>query len=556
MHEPLHQLAADYWEYQLETSPTQALMLGDHRYDDRFEEMSREAEDAQIARLRDFAAKAEAIDPDGLDDADRLTREILIFEASSTADGLEARMAEFDVNNAIGIQAILPSLIPQLPVELPEHAEAMLAKYREMARAIDQLTERLREGVAAGRTPVRSIVEATIGQFDQLIGTPLDESPLMQLRVPSSFDDAQAADWRARLAGVVTEAVLPAFQRHRDFIADVVLPAARPEDRPGVMWIPGGEDLYAKAIRRHTSLTLSADQIHEIGLQQIERLADEYRTLGREALGTDDLSEIFARLRDDPDLHFTAGPEVRAASERALAKAKAAMGDWFGRLPQADCVVAETPAGPLAFYYPPAADGSRPGTFFVNTSKPQDWGRFEIEAMAYHEGIPGHHLQIAIAQELDGIPDFRKHAHVTAYGEGWGLYTERLADEMGLYSGPLERMGMLSADSLRAGRLVVDTGLHAKGWSRRQAIDFYAENSPLSMGTIENEVDRYIGMPGQALAYMIGRLEIQRMRREAEAALGDRFDIKGFHDTVLDSGMVPLETLERLVKEWVEESSR
>lgn len=556
MHEALHQLAADYWEYQLETSPTQALMLGDHRYDDRFEQMSREAEDTQIARLRDFAAKAGAIDPAGLDDDDRLTREMLIFEASSTADGLEARMAEFDVNNAIGLQAILPSLLPQLPIEEPEHAEAMLTKYREMARAIDQLTERLREGVANGRTPVRLIVEATLRQFDELIDAPLGESPLMQLRVPPSFDEAQAAEWRNRLAGVVADVVVPALQRHRAFIADVVLPASRPEDRAGVQWIPGGDDLYAKAIRRHTSLALSADEIYELGLRQVERLAGEYQQLGQEVLGTDDLSEIFAHLRDDPDLHFTAGPEVRAAAERALAKAKAAMGDWFGRLPKADCVVSETPMGPTAFYFPPALDGSRPGIFLVNTSQPQDWGRFEIEAMAYHEGIPGHHLQLAIGQELEGLPEFRKHAHVTAYGEGWGLYAERLADEMGLYSGPLERMGMLSADSLRAGRLVVDTGLHAKGWSRQQAIDFYAANSPLSLGTIENEVDRYIGMPGQALAYMIGRLEIQRMRREAEQTLGERFDIKGFHDTVLGSGMVPLETLDRLVKEWVAARSR
>jgi uncharacterized protein (DUF885 family) len=216
----------------------------------------------------------------------------------------------------------------------------------------------------------------------------------------------------------------------------------------------------------------------------------------------------------------------------------------------ADCVVAETPSGPTAFYFRPATDGSRPGMFFVNTADPTRWGKFEIESMAYHEGIPGHHLQLAIAQELEGIPEFRKHAFISAYGEGWGLYTERLADEMGLYSSALERMGMLSADSMRAGRLVVDTGLHAKGWSRQQAIDYFRANSPMSVGTIEGEVDRYIGMPGQACSYMIGRLEIQRMRREAEASMGTRFDIKGFHDTVLGSGLVPLGTLDRMIKEW------
>ena len=226
------------------------------------------------------------------------------------------------------------------------------------------------------------------------------------------------------------------------------------------------------------------------------------------------------------------------------------MGDWFGKLPQADCVVRETPSGPTAFYFRPAADGSRPGTFFVNTADPTRWHTFEIESMAYHEGIPGHHLQLAIAGELEGVPEFRKHAHVTAYAEGWGLYTERLADEMGLYSGPLERIGMLSADSMRAGRLVVDTGIHAMGWTRQQAIDYFVANSPMTLGTIEGEVDRYIGMPGQALAYMVGRLEIMKYRAEAEETMGDRFDIKGFHDTVLGSGLVPLPTLERMVKEW------
>ena len=226
------------------------------------------------------------------------------------------------------------------------------------------------------------------------------------------------------------------------------------------------------------------------------------------------------------------------------------MGNWFGRLPKADCGVAETPSGPTAFYFPPATDGSRPGTFFVNTEDPTRWGRFEIEAMAYHEGIPGHHLQLAISQELENVPEFRKHAGVTVYAEGWGLYTERLADEMGLYSGPLERIGMLSADSMRAGRLVVDTGIHAKGWTRQQAIDYFLANSPMSLGTIEGEVDRYIAIPGQALAYMIGRLEIMRMRSEAQEHMGDRFDIKGFHDTVLSGGLVPMETLDRMVQDW------
>jgi uncharacterized protein (DUF885 family) len=257
-------------------------------------------------------------------------------------------------------------------------------------------------------------------------------------------------------------------------------------------------------------------------------------------------------LRDDPALHHTSGADIVAASKTALAKAAAAMGDWFGILPQAQCEVEEVQSGAIAYYFPPAKDGSRPGVFFMNTSDPTGWGRYQIEATSYHEGIPGHHLQLAISTELTNVPEFRKRAFIAAYGEGWGLYSERLADEMGIYSTPLDRIGMLEADSMRACRLVVDTGMHALGWSRQKAIDYMTENSPMRVSQIVPEIDRYAVTPGQALAYMIGRLEIQRIRREAEAALGDAFDIKAFHDTVLGSGLMPLPVLDRVVKDWVD----
>jgi len=548
MNEALDRLAGEYWDFTLEQNPTQALMLGDHRFDDKIEEASREAEDEAIRRRREFAARAEAIDPGVLTDDERITREVLIFDATSNADLDERRLTEFAVNHAVGIQAMIPVAIPQFPLTAPEHAQAMPDKFRAMADSFDDFSDRLREGVAHGRTPMASTAKKTVEQIDEMLNTPLDEDRHLALRAPQGWDGE--ADWRQEMAGIVSDVLRPAYKRWRDTIADEVIPAARPDDKPGLCWLPDGDESYATALYRYTTVDKTPDEIHGIGLDQIERLADEYRNLGEEVLGTTDLQEIFSRLRDDPDLHFTDGPSVVAASEKALANAKAAMGDWFGRLPQADCIVAETPTGPTAFYFRPATDGSRPGMFFVNTADPTRWGKYEIESMAYHEGIPGHHLQLAISQELEDVPDFRKHAFISAYAEGWGLYTERLADEMGLYSGPLERIGMLSADSMRAGRLVVDTGLHAKGWSRQQAIDYFKDNSPMSVGTIEGEIDRYIGMPGQACSYMIGRIEIQRMRREAEASMGDAFDIKGFHDRVLGSGLVPLGTLDRMVGEW------
>jgi uncharacterized protein (DUF885 family) len=546
----LQSLADEYWKAELASSPLNALMLGIHDYDEEMDDASRAAEDDRIVELRGFAARAAAFDPETLSADDRITRDVMIHEAGTGADLLEMRAAELEVNHAVGIQAMLPVIFPQLPIEQPEHARAMLIKYPKLGEYFRQMTDRLRSGVAGGRTPMASTAEKVVGQLDALMATTPEESVFLTLGGPQAYSEQEVAAWKGELAGIVAAAIYPALQEYRDYIADHVLPASRGEDKPGVCHLPGGDEWYRRAIKRHTTVDLTADEIHEIGLAQIRKLDDEYRELGAEVLGTSDLEEIYARLRDDPELHFETGEQIRAASEVALAKAKDAMGDWFGRLPQADCFVKETPSGPTAFYFPPATDGSRPGTFFVNTSDPKSWGRYEIESLAYHEGIPGHHLQLAISGELTEIPEFRKHAEVTAYAEGWGLYTERLADEMGLYSGPLERIGMLSADSMRAGRLVVDTGIHAKGWTRQQAIDFMADNSPLHPGTIEPEIDRYIGMPGQALAYMIGRLEIVRMRKEAEETMGDRFDIKGFHDTVLCSGLVPLPTLDRMVKEW------
>ena len=307
---------------------------------------------------------------------------------------------------------------------------------------------------------------------------------------------------------------------YRDTIRDRIRPHGRDDAHVGLKWLADGDAVYDTLIRYHTTLAKSAQEIHEIGLEQIEKLAGEYRVLGREVLGTDDVPGIFRRLREDPALHHTNGPDIVAASKAALAKATGAMGDWFGILPKAGCDVEETQSGAIAFYFPPAKDGSRGGVFFMNTSDPEGWGRYQIEATSYHEGIPGHHLQLAISTELTDIPEFRKRSFIAAYGEGWGLYSERLADEMGIYSTPLDRMGMLEADSMRACRLVVDTGMHALGWSRQRAIEYMTDNSPMAVGHITAEIDRYAVTPGQALAYMIGRLEIQRIRREAEAALG------------------------------------
>lgn len=552
MAEEIRALADEYFEYTNAQEPTSAHLRGDYRYMDRFEDPSREAEDSDIARRREFAARARTFDGASLSSDDLTTKETLVWDAETAAALAETRQAEFFVDPIFGLHAVLQVYIPQLSVPEPEHAEMMVDKYRSIADTFDKMTQRYREGVATGRVPARFAVDKTVPALDEWLSKPVEDDPMLDVQVPAAFNEEQAAAWKEQLKTVIVEAVRPAVARQRDFIRDEIGPRARSNDQPGVSYLPDGEVIYARSLHRYTTLAMQAGEVHEVGVSQVAKLEDEYRAIAGPLLGTTDLTAIYSRLRDDPELHHTTGEGVIRASEEAFEKARSRMGDWFGVTPKSDCLVKETTAGAVAFYFPPAEDGTRPGVFFMNVTDPTSWATYEVEATAFHEGIPGHHLQIAIAQELgDKVPAFRRHTYIGAYSEGWGLYTERLADEMGMYGSELDRVGMLSADSMRACRLVVDTGLHAMGWSRQRAIDYVAENSPMTYHAIEEEIDRYIGYPGQACSYMIGRLEILRMRKQAKDRLGDRFDIKGFHDAVLTHGELPLESLDRIIREWV-----
>jgi uncharacterized protein (DUF885 family) len=542
----LRQLADDYWKALLDVEPTWRHMLGDYSDVGRYEHCSRVSEDSVIDTLRDFASRAEALDEGPLDEQERLTRGVLASSATSAADLVEARLTELAADPVHGPQTTLALVLGMLAVPDERVADAMPAKLDGIGTFFQELAERVHEGVARGWVAAEFAVSETIAQLETALAVaPADDPMLAAVAVPDGVD---ADGFRAHLQAAIERSVRPGMQAYRDALRDQALPIARTEERCGLSWLPDGEDAYDRTLRYFTTTGKTAQEIHEIGLAQVAKLADEYRALGPEVVGTDDLQQIFEAMRTDPKLHFEHADELVEQSRVALARAEAAMGDWFEVVPQAPCAVSGTEVGAKAFYYPPATDGSRGGTFFVNTVDPETWGRFELEAMAFHEGVPGHHLQLAIAAELpDSMPEFRKHLHNSAYAEGWGLYTERLSDEMGLYSSAVDRMGMYSADSMRACRLVVDTGLHALGWSRQQAIDYMVANSPLTEGVCRPEVDRYICSPGQATSYMIGRLEIQRMRAEAEQRQGAAFDIKKFHSAVLDSGSLPLEVLDRVV---------
>ncbi|MCW2818395.1 MAG: hypothetical protein JWR42_1182 [Marmoricola sp.] len=539
-------LADDYWHDHLAQNPTHAHMLGRYEWAGEFEQPSRAVEDEEVAALQAFVARAEAIDTSGLAEQDRITREVVLADARTRVEVLRARLQEIAADPIFGPQVSLGIVAPMLALPTPEVARALVEKYAGIGRSYRALAERLREGVAAGRLPAAFAVRDTVAQLDRLLATPVADDPLMTTSTPPSGLDVDA--WKADLRAVVEEEVRPGLEAYRDVLREEVAPGARPDEQAGLGHLPGGEEAYAALLRYFTTTDLSASEIHEIGLAQVAALGEEYRELGPEVVGTDDLAEIFSAMRSDPALHFTRGEQLVEASEVALQRSWDAMPDWFEVLPQARCAVQATTSGAKAFYFPPASDGSRGGTFFINVDDPTSWGTFELESMAFHEGIPGHHLQLAIAGELTGVPELRKHLHNAAYAEGWGLYTERLADEMGLYTGPVDRMGMFSADSMRACRLVVDTGMHALGWSREQGVQYMLENSPLGEGVVRPEIDRYLVSPGQACSYMIGRLEIQRMRAEAEQRLGSSFDVRVFHSAVLDSGSLPLGILDVVVR--------
>ena len=555
MNPQLAALSDQFWDVAMANSPLWASLLGDHRFDAEVEDLSRENEDSLIERLDGIVASAAALDPATLDRDDRITRHVLMFEAEGISGSMLSRTAEFMVDPMLGLHMDIIQGVPQLRAATDEQASAYLEKASKVGRQFDQAMERHRQGVANRRTPPRISVEKVIGQLDAFSKLGVADNPFLQIALPEAWDDLKRTRWRHAMEDQVTTVVNPAFARYRDAVATEVLPHSRPPEHSGVCWLPDGEEIYRRAVKRYTSLDLEPREIHHIGLDEITSLEEEYRTLGSKVLDTDDVPLIYDRLRNDTSLRYATGEQVHRAAEGALARAREAIPRWFGRLPAAPCVVQPIPDvgaadATLAYYFPPSEDGSRPGIYFINLSEPTTRTRFESETLAFHESIPGHHLQIAIAQELEGVPKFRRNGNVTVYIEGWGLYTERLADEMGLYSGDLERMGILSFDSWRAGRLVVDTGLHAMGWSRQQAIDYFVDNSPQARNNIVNEVDRYIGYIGQALAYKMGQRELFRLRAEAKTLMGPRFDIRGFHDTVLENGPVPLDLLGDLVREW------
>jgi uncharacterized protein (DUF885 family) len=546
-----------YWEATLEASPLYATFLGDHRYDDRADDLTAAAEQRLRGCWVDLRERATAVEAAQLDETDRVTHALLLDELDDNIRRVDLRLAELASDQMQGAHASLLLMAGQLRAPEPDHARMALVRIGALGTMLDQAADRFREGLVAGRTPAHINVERSLSQVDKYLESPLDRDPFVHLTGPEGWDGVDT--WRADMQATVRDELRPAFARYRDVLRTELLPHSRSDEQPGLCWLgDDGTELYQSLVELHTGLPLTPDELHETGLAEVtERLPAEFAAVGERQFGTAELPAIFSRLLDDPALRYADADEILAHARGCLDAARAAMGDWFGILPEAPCVLTPVPDflaadAPAAYYTPPAPDGSRPGEYHVNLHGPTDRGRAETASIAFHEAIPGHHLQLAIASERTGLPAFRRLSwgH-TAFVEGWALYTERLADEMGLYATDLDRLGMLTSDAWRACRLVVDTGLHHRGWTRARAIEFMAEHAPLNHAEIVVEIDRYIGMPGQALAYKVGQREILRLREDARKALGGRFDIRAFHDTVLGSATISLPVLRDRVATWL-----
>ncbi len=547
----VNELATRFWEGVLELDPLQATILGDDRYDDRLPDLSPAGLAAEAALSRTVITEAEAIDPAALDVEQRITRDIVMLVAHNVLELLEAKQYQLAIDHIWGVQTLPVTVAQYQDASTPERLEKLLVRFRAYPVLIEQQIERLREGIADGRTTAAVPVRRAIEQMDRVLAVPVDQSPV--IRIARVADDAA----REQVQRATEEAVIPAIEAYRAFLADEYERHARP--MPGISGTPDGEAAYRLAIRTQTSVAATAEEVHEFGLSDLERIEAEKDAIARR-LGHADRFALDAALADDP-ANRTQDPDViiRMAREQTQ-RAYAAAPRYFGRLPMADCTVMAVEEyrereSPPAFYMPPTIDGSRQGQYYLNTYQPQDRLLHRIAAITFHEATPGHHFQIGIEMELDHLNVFRRFGSRmagVAYAEGWGLYAERLADEMGLYANEQERVGMLETQAFRASRLVVDSGLHAMGWDRDRAIRFMHERGTLPMVDAEIEVDRYTIWPGQALAYKMGQREIDRARDEVSGRMGERFDVRAFHDQVLAHGSLPLETLRREIPGWVE----
>ncbi|HEX8619676.1 MAG TPA: DUF885 domain-containing protein, partial [Thermoanaerobaculia bacterium] len=534
----LHALMNEEWEWQLRADPETATALGDTRYDALLTDRSPAAFARAREHNRQTLKRIEAIGRAGLSAEDKLNYDLFLLQARMQVEGDRFPEELAPINQMGGIYSLLSELAQQMPRDTVKDHENFLARMRAYPKAIDETIALLRHGAARGITPARIIVR-DVGELiaNQIVEDPL-KSPAYELgftNFRSSIPPAEQARLQKEGAEVLRTAVLPALRKLHAFWTSEYYP----KTRETIAWtaVPQGKEWYAYNVRRETTTGLTPDEIHNIGLSEVKRIRGEMERIKTSTGFTGTLEEFFTFLRTDPRFFFNTREELLVAYRDISKRIDPELTRLFGRIPRLPYGVVPIPAysektQTTAYYYAGSPESHRPGYYYVNLYDVKSRPKWEMEALSLHEAVPGHHFQISIAQELEGLPAFRRNGGFTAYVEGWGLYAESLGPELGMYTDPYSAFGQLTYQMWRAVRLVVDTGMHAKGWTRQQAIDFFVANSSKSLLDIEVEIDRYIAWPGQALAYKIGELKIRELRARAEKELGDNFDVRDFHDTL------------------------
>ena len=554
--ERLYALFDSTWEKELALNPMMATYTGDARYNDRWTDMSAAGIAQRHQHDRDTLAALRAIPRDQLTPAEQLDYDLFAREYEQQLATHPFKPWLYQINQRGGIQT-LSETAEILPFRTVKDYEDWIARLQGVGTLVDQHIAMLDEAARDGRTQPRVIMERLTPQLAlQVVDSP-EKSPFYApfRRFPDSIGAADRARLDAAGRAAIASSVLPAYKRLQTAFTQRYLPATR--SSVGISGTPQGADFYRERIAYHTTLNgLTADEIHAIGLAEVARIRGEMTKIKDQVGFKGTLQDFFVFLRTDPQFYYKTPQELFQAYLAVSKRIDPGLVKLFGKLPRTPYglrAIPDTsaPNTTTAYYQPPAADGSRAGYYYVNLYRPEVRPKYEMEVLSIHEAVPGHHLQIALALEQAAMPQFRRNAGYTAYIEGWALYSESLGEELGLYQDPYSKFGQLTYDMWRAVRLVVDTGLHAKGWSRQQAIDFFKDNAAKTEADIVNEIDRYIAWPGQALAYKIGQLRISALRREAETALGPRFDIRAFHDTLLATGAVPLDVMEPRMRAWI-----
>jgi uncharacterized protein (DUF885 family) len=551
----LNALLAEQWEYRLRTSPLFASFLGDKRWNAELDDFSQEAIDKDLVETQKFLTRFETIDTTDFPKQEILNKRLMVRDLKMQLEGARFKPWEMSVDQQNGVQVLLPQLVSILSFQNVKDYDDYISRLKLMPRFLEQTIAQLKKGEADKLMPPKFILEKVAEQANGIAMQAAGDSPFAQpfKNFPKGISEADQARLKRQGIAAIHDELLPTYTRFAKFVSEDYAPHGRTEF--GVWSLPDGDDYYTFLVKQSTTTDLTPDQIHQLGLAQVKEIEGRMKEVATQ-LGYKDLKSFNAAIAVDPKLHAHSRKQILDLYTKYIDQMYGKLPDLFGHMPKAKVEVMQVEefrekGASSASYVGPALDGSRPGRVMVDTGEFEKRLLLDIETTSYHEGVPGHHMQIAIAQEVPELPPFRQNEFFTAYTEGWALYSERLGKEVGFFQDSYSYYGHLQDDMLRAIRLVVDTGLHSKHWTRQQVVDYFHDHSPEDEVSVQSETDRYIAWPAQALGYKIGQLEILKLRQYAKDQLGDKFDIRTFHDEMLNGGALPMDVLKERIEEWV-----